>query len=118
MATPDNTVGYDFYVGQYLGDRMGEKTFCELARRAQQELDRIKRVYTVKPYSEQAHAMAICAMAETLHAASARQSGVSSASIGKVSVRYESAAVKENELRRELYRQASVYLDICRGVGA
>ena len=55
--------------------------------------------------------MAICEMAESLW--QNRNKSLTSASIGSVSVRYET---DRNALRRELYDRACIYLDIYRGV--
>ena len=55
--------------------------------------------------------MAICAMAEVLWAG--RNQNMSAATVGSVSVRYDT---DKSALQRELYEQASIYLDIYRGV--
>lgn len=107
------------------------------AGRATEQLARFKRMYTVTipadlvdkpnasgvPYAE---AMAICAMAEALASFDAIQNGtggpVSSASIGSVSVSYGNLAASTLDVSpkgqaKELYRCASKYLEIYRGVG-
>lgn len=107
------------------------------AARATEQLARFKRMYTVAipadledkpdasgvPYAE---AMAICAMAEALASFDAIQNGtggpVSSASIGSVSVSYGNLAASTLDVSpkgqaKELYRCASKYLEIYRGVG-
>ncbi len=105
-------VDYDFYVNQYLGSAIPEKAFSGVAAQAEQVLNRFKQAYRVKSSGLEAESMAICAMAESLW--QNRNKGLTSASIGSVSVRYET---DRNALRRELYDKASIYLDIYRGVG-
>ena len=55
--------------------------------------------------------MALCAMAETLYSHSGRKAGVTAATVGGVSVRYENGGTVE----KALLRQAKIYLDIYRG---
>jgi len=105
-------VKYEFYVNQYLGSAIPEKAFPGVAAQAEQILSRFKQAYRVVSSGQQAESMAICAMAETLW--QNRNKGLTSASIGSVSVRYET---DRNVLRRELYDKACIYLDIYRGVG-
>ena len=104
-------VKYEFYVNQYLGSYIPEKAFSGMAAQAAQVLARFKQAYRVKPSGQEAEAMAICAMAESLW--QNRNKSLTSASIGSVSVRYET---DRNALRRELYDRACIYLDISRGV--
>ena len=105
-------VKYEFYVNQYLGSCVPEKAFSGVAAQAEQVLARFKQSYRVESSGQGAEAMAICAMAESLW--QNRNKGLTSASIGSVSVRYET---DRNVLRRELFDKASIYLDIYRGVG-
>ena len=72
--------------------------------------------YQVKSSGEDSLNMAICAMAEACYAASTRRSGVSAASVGEVSVHYDSSENADKALRRQLYEKASIYLEIFRGV--
>ena len=97
---------FTFYRAVYLGSRIPESGFAELAARASDALERLKRRFRVEG-GEQAQAMAICAMAECLLG---RHKGVHSATVGSVRVQYENAR------QRELYDAAGVYLDIYRGV--
>jgi hypothetical protein len=78
----------------------------------------MQRSYRVTADGTDSLNMAICAMAEALYAHSKRRSGVTAASVGEVSVRYEGAESSGKALQRELYEKASIYLDISRGVGA
>lgn len=104
-------VDYEFYVNCYLGSAIPEKAFSGVAAQAQQYLERFKGVYRVEASGEQAEKMAVCAMAESLWGR--RNSGVSSASVGSVSVHY---AKERPALLGELYEKACIYLDIYRGV--
>lgn len=103
---------YEFYVNQYLGSYIPEKAFSSVEAQAEQVLNRFKQTYRVESSGREAEAMAICAMAESLWQHKNR--GVTSASVGSVSVRYET---DRNALRRELFDKACIYLDIYRGVG-
>ena len=106
-------VSYSFYTDVYMGWQLGEKEFSPLAARAGAILARYGRIYRVSCPGEDSKAMAICAMAETLKQYEKR-SGITSTSIGGVSVQYEETS--RRELARELFSQASIYLDITRGV--
>ncbi len=108
-------VDYDFYVNCYMGSAMDEKTFAAMAVQAKAALERLERCYQVSG-GENARNFALCAMAETFHAIERRRSGMSAASVGEVSVRYETPQPTETTLWRELYRRANIYLDIYRGV--
>ena len=108
---------HDFYTGIYLGSLIPAKAFPALALRSAEVLERFCRLYGVKECGEESLAMAVCAMAETLYTAEKRRGGVSAATVGEVSVRYEGAAPSGRSLSRELYEKASIYLDFCRGVG-
>lgn len=122
------TVDWDFYCNVYHGSTipLEDWTYCEL--RAAEQLAQYKRIYTVTipedlPDGEQ---RAVCAMAEALYGFDLLASGeggpVQSASIGSVSVSYSTAAAQTADhspkgQAKELYRCASRYLDIYRGVG-
>lgn len=108
-------VDFDYYVNSYLGTVIPEDTFPAAAARAEETLDRFCRCYRVTG-GEESKKMAVCAMAEAVHTAARSRGGLTAASAGSVSVRYESGRSGEKELWQELYRQASVYLDIYRGV--
>ena len=108
-------VGYEFYVNQYMGAQIPEKAFPAAAAQAAAVLARFYRLYTVTDSGEESQNMAVCAMAEAVYANSRRRSGVTSASMGNVSVRYENGERADKALWRELYQQAAIYLDIYRG---
>lgn len=103
---------FDFYVNTYLGDRIQEKAFPALAKRAESILQSFEGKYQVTG-GEESRKMAICAMAECIQEHD-RRSRHSAASVGSVSVRYEKP---RESLERQLYRAAGIYLDIYRGVG-
>ncbi len=106
-------IDYTFYKDSYLGNAIPEAAFHGMASRAQEQLDRMKRVFRVESSGEQAERMALCAMAEALYAH--RNTGLSSASVGSVRVQYDTGTAK---LQQRLREQASIYLDIYRGVEA
>ncbi len=107
-------VSYDFYANIYLGSAIPEPSFPGMARRAQEVLERFKRIYRVESTGEEAENMALCAMAETLYGARKRADGVRGATVGNVTVHYETGS--HRALMSQLYEQASIYLDIYRGV--
>lgn len=106
---------YEFYVNCYMGNAIPEKAFPAAAAQAAAALERICRIYTVGEHGEQTRKMAVCAMAEAVYAASRRRAGVTAASAGSVSVRYENGEHTDKSLQKALYRQAGIYLDIYRG---
>ena len=118
-------VDYMFYTNNYQGSSIPEADFPMFVQRAQEQLNRYKRIYTVTAPEETAEAMAVCAMADALAYFTAAQNGtggvISSASIGSVSVSYGGAAaavdLSPKGQEKELYRCACRYLDIYRGVG-
>ena len=99
---------FTFYRDVFLGSCIDEKRFPQLAARAAERLEQMKRLYRVEG-GEQAQAMAICAMAECLFAG--KKPGVQAATVGGVSVRYDDS--RTEDLR--LYRAAQVYLEVYRG---
>lgn len=117
---------WDFYLNVYHGNTIPAEDWTAYADRASEQLVRYKRIYTVTvpedmPDGEQ---RAVCAMAEALYGFDFLTSGeggpVQSASIGSVSVSYSTAQMMDLSPKgqaRELYRCASRYLDIYRGVG-
>ena len=109
---------YGFYNSVYLGSLIPEKAFPEMALRAGEHLERIRRNYRVTVSGTDSLNMALCSMAETIYNHSKRRSGMTAASVGQVSVRYEGTESAGRSLQRELYEKASIYLDISRGVGA
>lgn len=107
---------FGFYKDVFLGELIPEKSFASCAQRAREVLQGYERSYRVHVPGEDSYRMAICAMAETLYAYSKRRTGVASASVGEVSVRYEGSDNSNKTMQRQLYQKASIYLDITRGV--
>lgn len=117
---------YDFYRNVYHGGSIPEEEWEQYRARAADQLERYKRIYAVTAPGPDSEAMALCAMAEALYSfdllASGQGGPVQSVSIGSVSESYGSAAAQTIDLSpkgqaRELYRCASLYLDIYRGAG-
>lgn len=116
-------VEFDFYRSVYGGSSLTAEEWHEFEQRAAEQLTRYKRIYTVTAPDEKAEAKAVCAMADALAYFATAQNGaggaVTGASIGSVSVSYGGASAVDLSPRgqeRELYRCASMYLDIYRGV--
>lgn len=109
---------FAFYTQQYLGSEVPEKAFESAAAQAKAVLSRFRRIYRVAECTPAEEDMAICAMAETLYAWGRCKAGISAATVGGVSVRYDQTEEADRRLARELYRKASIYLDIYRGVEA
>lgn len=121
-------VNYEFYKGAYHGGSISQVDWPSFEARAAAQLARYKRIYTVTvPEGEpDAESMAICAMADALAYFTAALNGaggpVASASIGSVSTSYAGNSGGAVDLSakgqaQELYRCATLYLDIYRGVG-
>lgn len=117
-------VDFEFYTDTYRGTSIPERDWAAFCQRAEAQLARYKRIYTVTAPEEHSEAMAVCAMADALAYFAAAQNGtggaVSSASIGSVSVSYggdASVDLSPKGQAKELYRCAGLYLDIYRGVG-
>ena len=108
-----NMVDYSYYRDAFLGVRVPERDFPRMAARARDTLNRYKKIYRVAGGAE-AESMALCAMAEALYELQRRKNGVSYASLGGVSVRYDDTANRD----RSLLDAARVYLDISRAVTA
>lgn len=109
---------FAFYTDIYFGSAIPEKAFPGMALQAKAVLERFQRVYRVEVPGEDSLKMAICAMAESLYAHARRRGGVIAATAGEVSVRYEESHRADQQLQRELYEKASIYLDFYRGVEA
>ncbi|MEM5769158.1 MAG: hypothetical protein AAGU32_12835 [Bacillota bacterium] len=112
---------YAFYTGTYLGGSIPEADFPRLAQRAQEQLARYKRIYTVTSPGANSEDMAVCAMADALYYYEMAQNGglVTSSAIGSVSSsqKTEGVDISPKAQSKELYRCACLYLDIYRGVG-
>lgn len=119
-------VDYTFYANRYRGGSISESEWSTCETRAEDQLRRYKRIYAVTAPDTEAESMAICAMAEALHSFDLLANGeggpVQSAAIGSVSASYGSVGSQTIDVSpagqaKELYRCASLYLDIYRGVG-
>ena len=117
-------VDFTFYQETYRGTSLTPEEWQLFGRRAEEQLARYKRIYTVMAPDESTEAMAVCAMADALAYFCATQNGsggsVASASIGSVSVSYgggQTVDCSPKAQERELLRCARLYLDIYRGVG-
>ena len=105
-------IDYDFYVNTYLRSAIPEKAFPAALARATDALQQIRRNYQVVPTDAVSEQMALCAMAETVYRFAAVKPGISAATVGGVSVRYDNSA---GNLPRQLLQKARIYLDIYRG---
>lgn len=119
-------VSYEFYMSQYHGGSISFEDWPTYEARAADQLRRYKRIYSVSALEPDAEDLAVCAMADALYSfdliANGEGGPMQSASIGSVSTSYGSAGnnavdVSPQGQAKELYRCASLYLDIYRGVG-
>lgn len=117
-------VDYEYYKTGYGGDSVPEAEFKALARDAQAQLERYKRIYTVTAPAgrENSEQMAMCAMIDALYFFQAAAGGglAASVSVGSVSSsrgQGEQIDCSPKAQAAELYRCARLYLDIYRGCG-
>ena len=113
-------VSYYFYRETYKGDSFTEDDFDEferLALRAEAKLNEYKRKYTVTAPDENAENMAQCAMVDAWYFFEVKQNEYTASSIGSVSTSQGGIDISTEAQDREIYRCASLYLDIYRGVG-
>lgn len=118
-------VDYEFYRSRYHGGPIPESEWPNYEFRSETQLNRYKRIYTVTvpDYNPDAESMAICAMADALYSfdlIANGEGGVQSASVGSVSTSYgsqQAVDISPAGQSRELYKCASLYLNIYRGVG-
>ena len=119
---------YEFYTSRYNGGSIPYDNWSEYSTRAEAILYRYKRIYTVTvPQGEpDGEKLAVCAMADALRnfdlIANGEGGTVQSASIGSVSSSFGTSGADAVDVSpagqaKELYRCASLYLDIYRGVG-
>lgn len=117
---------FDFYRGVYCGSSIPAEEWPAYGRRAADQLERYRRIYTVSAPGPDSEAMAVCAMADALYGfdllANGEAGPVQSVSVGSVSESYGNATAQMLDLSpkgqsRELYRRACLYLDIFRGAG-
>ena len=119
-------VCYEFYKTAYRGGSIFAEDWPGYEARAEAQVARYERAYTVSYPGPQSRSMAVCALAETIYSIDLVINGeggpVASVSVGSVSTSYGSAASSAIDVSpagqaRELYRAAKLYLDIYRGVG-
>ena len=110
-------VEYAFYRDVWKGE-MTEQEFAAAGRAAAAQLERYKRIYRVTAPEEDSEAMALCAMAETIHFYEAAENGRLPAGMQLGSLSQTSAApapdLSPAAKSRELYRCAGLYLNIRR----
>ena len=111
----------DFYRNEFGGSALEGAELSEALKRAGDVLASYERGCTVTG-DETARKMALCAMAEAIayfETAQNGQGGLRYASVGTVSVSgkgiYSAVDISPKAQARELYRCASLYLDIYRG---
>lgn len=109
--------GYEFYCTEFHGCSIPDEDFCAYASRANAEIKRLERQYTVKG-TDKEREFAVCAVADVLYYFDNAMSGgaVKSASIGSVSESGVDIDTSVRAQRKELYNAASIYLEIYRGV--
>lgn len=119
-------VCYEFYRTTYRGGSISSDDWPGYEARAEAQIARYERMYTVGYPGPQSRSMAICAVAEAMYSIDLIVNGeggpVASVSVGSVSTSYGSAAssaidVSPSGQARELYRAAHLYLEFYRGVG-
>ena len=119
---------YEFYTSRYNGGSISYDNWAEYSTRAEAILYRYKRIYIVNVPQEEpdGEKLAVCAMADALRnfdlIANGEGGTVQSASIGSVSSSFGTSGADAVDVSpagqaKELYRCASLYLDIYRGVG-
>ena len=114
---------YEFYRSRYNGGSIPDDEWANYEAMASAQLARYKRIYTVTASEQDGEKLAICAMADALYSfdlIANGEGGVQSASIGSVSTSYgsqQAVDISPSAQSRELYRCASLYLDIYRGGG-
>lgn len=107
---------YKFYAETYLGGSIPQEDFPRMAARANAQLAKYKRIYTVTAPDSNSENMAICAMADALYYFETVTNMPQSASIGSVSSSMGNTVdISPRAQARELYRCTSLYLDIYRG---
>ena len=110
-------VDYPFYSDTYRGDSIPESEFSRLAKRAEAQLAKYKRIYTVTAPEADSEELALCAMADAIYYFETAAGEATSSSIGSVSSSSAAVDGSPKAQSRELYRCAVLYLDIYRGCG-
>lgn len=111
-------LGYEFYCTKFNGCSIPNESFSVYIHRATQELERIKRLYTVTG-TDKAFQLAVCAVADVLYYFDNAINGQGkSVSIGSVSESGASVDVSIKAQKKEIYSAVCLYLDVYRGVNA
>lgn len=111
-------LGYEFYCTEYNGCNIPSDTFSVYIHRATQELERIKKLYTVTG-TDKAFQLAVCAVADALYYIDTVMVGQSkSVSIGSVSESGANIDTSVKAQKKEIYNAVCLYLDVYRGVNA
>ncbi len=115
-------VDYGFYSTKYCGNSIPMEDFPGVAVRAEAQLAKYKRAYTVIAPTDTAEAMAVCAMADALYYFDLALAGgiAASVSVGSVSCSRSQESLPDLSPKgqaAELYRCAQQYLDIRRWQG-
>lgn len=112
---------FEFYTASYGGGSIPEGEFPRLAQRAEEQLARYKRDYTVTAVGTDSEELAVCAMADALYYFETVQNGglTTSVSVGSVSSSSQvpTADLSPRGQAKELYRCARQYLEFYRGCG-
>lgn len=109
--------GYEFYCTEFHGCSIPDEDFGAYASRAQAEIKRLEKRYTVNG-TDVERQLAVCAVADVLYYFDNAMNGASvkSASIGSVSESGVDIDTSIKAQKKELYNAASLYLEIYRGV--
>lgn len=113
-------VDYAFYRNVWCGT-VPQEEFAALEHRAANQLERYKRIYHVKAPQADSELRAVCAMLDAMYYFDTAQNGGFAQSIQLGSLQVNRADktmpdLSEAAKSRELYRCASLYLEIYRGV--
>lgn len=109
---------YEFYLTQFATGNIPPESFFAYASRAEHEINRLERIYTVTGTDTQRN-LAVCAVADLLYyfdTLSCNGATLKSVSVGSVSESYSDVDMSVKAQRKEIYKTVSLYLDIYRGV--
>ena len=106
-------LSYDFYINEYNGNSIEESEWPNACARAEDILEKFKRLYTVEG-EDVSFNKAICAIAESVVFFDTVPTG--SSSIGSVSTSAPAVDISPKAQNKEYYRAASLYLEFYRGV--
>lgn len=109
--------GYEFYCAEFHGGSIPADVFRAYASRANAEIKRLEKLYTVKG-TDNERKLAVCAVADVLYYFDNAMNGASvkSVSIGSVSESCVDIDTSVKAQKKELYSAVNLYLEIYRGV--